>query len=108
MYWTKICGIILIFLIASFTGKAQSLQFVKYNTHPASPAKSLFKIDKLVNTGNSSQILPATLQIIPADYYTQHFGFFCKKELMMEKITKIPLRFRLGSLQPCSYLEGNK
>ena len=43
--------------------------------------------------------------IVSADYYTRNFGFFCKKELGFEKATKIPLRFRLGSLQYNDYLE---
>jgi hypothetical protein len=43
--------------------------------------------------------------VINADFYTQHFGFFCKKELQFEKATKIPLRLRLGSLQYNDYLE---
>jgi hypothetical protein len=45
------------------------------------------------------------VSVIGADYYTQNFGFFCKKELQFEKATKIPLRFRLGSLQYNDYLE---
>lgn len=44
--------------------------------------------------------------VITADFYTCNFGFFCKKELQFEKATKIPLRFRLGSLQYNDYLEG--
>jgi hypothetical protein len=47
----------------------------------------------------------ASCSVIGADYYTRNFGFFCKKELQFEKATKIPLRFRLGSLQYNDYLE---
>ncbi len=49
---------------------------------------------------------PVSCSVIAADYYTQGFGFFCKKELQFEKKTKIPLRFRLGTLQYNDYLEG--
>jgi hypothetical protein len=40
------------------------------------------------------------------DFYTQHFGFFCRQELHLEKTSGLPLRFRLGSLKDCNYLEG--
>ncbi len=48
---------------------------------------------------------PVSCSVISADFYTRNFGFFCKKELQFEKATKIPLRFRLGSLQYNNYLE---
>lgn len=46
--------------------------------------------------------------VIPQNYYTQHFGIMCRQELMLEKATKIPFRFRVGSLQQCNYLEGKR
>jgi hypothetical protein len=51
----------------------------------------------------SSLNIPTT---ITNNFYTQHFGFFCKQELLFEKASGIPLRFRLGSLTDCNRMEG--
>jgi len=47
-----------------------------------------------------------SLPVISNNFYTQNFGFFCKKELQLEKITKVPFKFRLGSLQQVDWMEG--
>lgn len=44
--------------------------------------------------------------VIPANRVVTHFGFFCKRELELEKTIRLPLRFRLGSLEYCNRLEG--
>jgi hypothetical protein len=50
--------------------------------------------------------LPCTrLTPVDNDYYVQHFGFFCRQEWKLEKVTKMPFRFRLGSLDYCNTLE---
>lgn len=37
--------------------------------------------------------------------YTNTLGFFCQKEIQIQKLTSLPIYFRLGSLQYVNYLE---
>jgi len=46
------------------------------------------------------------IMLIPANRVVTHFGFFCRRELELEKTIRLPLRFRLGSLEYCNKLEG--
>ncbi len=58
--------------------------------------------------GNVSSLNPGILNIsvIPANHYNTTLGFFCKKELQLEKAIKIPLRLRLGNLEYTDKMEG--
>jgi hypothetical protein len=49
----------------------------------------------------------ATLKISPVSpsLVTSNMGFFCQKELMLDKITPLPIRFRLGSLDYVNWME---
>jgi len=55
------------------------------------------KIDSLQN-------IP--LRLLSQDYYSNNLSFFCRKEWQLEKITKVPFRVRLGSLDYVNTLEG--
>ena len=44
--------------------------------------------------------------IVSPGLYTRNFGFFCRKELQVEKLTNVKVRFRLGSMQQSDFLEG--
>jgi hypothetical protein len=48
---------------------------------------------------------PAVAKLAP-NYYTQQLRFICKAEYQMQKSIKIPLYFRLGSLNYTNYMEG--
>lgn len=48
----------------------------------------------------------ASDHLVSADFYAQHMGFFCKKEWQLEKSSGVPLRFRLGSVDYCDFMEG--
>jgi hypothetical protein len=60
---------------------------------------------KPYGTAYTTPLFLRTAPILP-DLYTRNFGFFCRRELQFEKSTKLPLRFRLGSLEYCNFLEA--
>src|SRR6476469_9488086 len=99
--WNKICGFLAIFFLSAFFSSAQV-------------SKNMFFLTKIpvIRDSNfytiaSEPLTPShPLMAISPNYYTQHFGFFCKQELRVEKTLKMPLRFRLGSIEQCNYLEG--
>ncbi|MEM6317978.1 MAG: hypothetical protein AAF960_09925 [Bacteroidota bacterium] len=45
---------------------------------------------------------------IPAAYAYKDLAFFCKIEVQLEKAVKMPVKFRLGSVDYVDYLEGKK
>ena len=57
----------------------------------------------LIKTKNTAQTIK---QVIAPNFYVTNLGFFCKQEIKFEKATKIPFRFRLGSVEDCDWIEG--
>lgn len=45
------------------------------------------------------------LNLPDASYYVRNLGFFCKQELKLDKVTGVPVRFRLGSKEYVDRME---
>ena len=106
-YWNKVCGFTVIFFLTAFLLPAQSDKdstiFI-----PASRPLAIFSPVRSSQNGNSNIKFASSFNTIAQNYYTQHFGFVCKKELKLQKVIKVPLYIRLGSLQQCNYMEGKR
>ncbi len=119
----KILFFCMIFVVNNISGQKSSIYYPikKIEYWPDSIFKKSFKFStnnsfKRSDSPGTNQlqifrptdyfINTASCRVISADFYTRNFGFFCKKELEFEKMTKIPFRFRLGSVRYTDYLEG--
>ena len=128
-FWNKFCGLFLLFFIFINFSYAQSAK----RTMPGATNKSLnissFIFDTSPNPGsiisfiNSADVKNTYLfskknaaqevknfnapfaSVIPGNFSTCNFGFFCRQELKIEKATNLPIRIRLGSLEQCNYYE---
>lgn len=49
-----------------------------------------------------------SIPVLPGNFIVSQLGFFCKKEWKFESVTKLPFRFRLGSVQYVDWMEGKK
>lgn len=46
------------------------------------------------------------IKTVPSTFYYNSIGFFCQKELQVEKSLRFPVKFRLGSVAYTDEMEG--
>lgn len=57
---------------------------------------------------NVFNLMQKEQQQMPAAYAYKDLAFFCKIEVQLEKAVKLPIKFRLGSVDYVDYLEGKR
>ncbi len=47
-----------------------------------------------------------SLKVVASNYYSSNLPFFCKQELQIQKLARVPIKFRIGSVEEVDKLEG--
>ncbi len=111
VFWNKICGFILILILSCLFCKAQittsvTLNYINFSVkNKLKASDTILHFVPLVSLFESVENLKSP---VAEDFSTCTYGFFCKEELKIEKVTRMPICFRLGSLSQCNYYEGKK
>lgn len=98
---SKKCKILVFCTI--FVGNAVIAQQNLLKSTTSKGSKNLFSLQF---SPLRSQFYP--LAPVPANFYVKNLGFFCRQELKLEAVTKIPFKFRLGSVGYCDWMEGKR
>jgi hypothetical protein len=69
-------------------------------------SRLLQKIQTTITTAQIFQPQVTGMKVLSADYYKNSIGYFCRKEIQIEKATKLPLKLRLGSVTYTDKMEA--
>jgi hypothetical protein len=59
-----------------------------------------------IHAKNASAPTSTFMNSLPVGYYYHSIGFFCQKELQLEKAIKVPVKIRLGNVHYTDRMEG--
>lgn len=82
-----------------------ALPSAKSNAHPDT-AQVIISSQTLLKHLEKSPFGSTSIKTVPSTFYYNSLGFFCRKELQLEKALSFPLKFRLGSVAYTDQMEG--
>ncbi len=109
-----ICLFLILFVFQSYKSQSQpaidsTISLNNQFINRFAPIGGLTFLQPILSTGSAKTYLHNTAILntaIPNNFYASHLGFFCTKEIQVEKAIRLPLRFRLGSVQYTNQMEG--
>ena len=109
--WYKICGFLGFFLTFWLVVPAQNARSPMVSLQPGAFFLSQKNYPQRVQQHSikPAERIKAPLKIslgVAPNTATRNYGFFCRTELKTDAVLKFPVRFRLGSVQYCDYMEG--
>lgn len=96
-------------LFVCFFAKGQQaftlMPFAKKNI-AGDTTRHVTSIDAHSNNFAVSPLNNTLIKTVPSTFYYNSIGFFCQKELQIEKALNFPVKFRLGSVNYTDQMEG--
>lgn len=87
----------MVFVVSgTFAQKKDTLLLLKLGSNPVKSAFFSSPSNKIIKPN----------PVLSSSFYASKLGFFCRQEIKFDKITTIPFRFRLGSIEEVDRLEG--
>lgn len=81
-----------------------ALAFISKYSYGQSSASFSEKI--LIPYADTVRVYQRATFTLQKNDYVKNLSFFCRHEWKLEKALRVPLRFRVGSLEQCNRLEG--
>ncbi len=115
--WQRLCSFLVVFLLmfnGEIFGQRNPVKSIRdsawlsiYSPERAYTFKSKFASKQTILPDCAPGLVPRfTLLNVTSGYsYINSLGFFCKQELQLDKLTPMPIRFRLGSLEYVNWME---
>jgi hypothetical protein len=90
-------------LQCKYSSKTQQLKPVHIDLPlPTTFSTSIISLSESTSKESSS----GGFSMLQPNAYYEQLGFFCRKEIQLQKITTVPVKFRLGSYDYVNWLEG--